>query len=400
MRRQAGTTNAPTRAKVGAGAHLCILVNRDWFFLSHFLPRALTAAAAGYRVTVICEDTGRVAQVRALGLHCVPLRVPRHGASVIALCALIARLCRQYAFLQPDIVWHIGLLPIVCGTVAARLGGVRAIVNAPVGMGWAFAAESSARSAMRLALRIALRATLNPLGRSRVIFENQDDLREMQAWGAVRASDATVIRGAGVDPALYDATQEQGGVPVVLFAARLIWEKGVGEYVAAARLLRQKGVAARFCIAGGIDAESTSAVPRAQLQSWEDEGVIEWLGARDDMPQVIAACHVFCLPTWYREGLPKVILEAMACARPVVTTDTPGCREAVRHEDNGLLVAPKDVAALAAAIERLIGDAQLRKRLGERGRQRAVEEFSSERVCRETLAVFDALVGRAGATAT
>ena len=174
----------------------------------------------------------------------------------------------------------------------------------------------------------------------------------------------------------------------VLQGGRLIWEKGVGLFVEAARFLKGRGVAARFVIAGGVDLDSSSAVPESQLRAWEAEGVVEWLGPRRDMPNILASCHVFCLPTWYREGLPKVLLEAMACERAVVTTDAVGCREAVTHMDNGLLVPPKDPNALANALELLLNDPELRRRLANRGRERAINEFATEKVCEQTLAVF------------
>jgi glycosyltransferase involved in cell wall biosynthesis len=371
---------------------LLVIVNRDWFFLSHFLARTLVARQAGYQVTVICQDTGRLEALREAGLDVEPVVIPRHRPTPWGLLITSLRLRRIYRRVEPTVIWQIGLLPIVCGGFAAWSLRMRCLVNAPVGMGYVFATKTLRSAMMRSVVRLVLRWLLNPPG-SRVIFENSDDLRELQALRAVRGEDVVLIRGAGVD--VPDAVPEEaGGVPLVLFAARLIWEKGVGEFVEAARHLRARGVRARFVIAGGIDAENVSAIPEPQLRAWVDEGVVEWLGQRSDMPQVLARSHVFCLPTWYREGLPKVILEAMACGRPVVTTDTPGCREAVRHEDNGLLVPPRDVEALAAAIERLVGDPDLRRRLGARGRQRAEREFSTERVCAETLAVFDEVSGR------
>jgi len=372
---------------------LSILVNRDWFFLSHFLDRAVLARKSGYEVVVICEATGREQEISAAGLVHVPLRIDRQNASPWALLNCFHRLKIIYKESWPSVVWHIGLVSIVIGTAAAWLNGIRSIVNAPVGMGWTFASGGWKAALLRPFLRIALKIVLNPRG-SKVVFENADDWHDMIALRAARPGDAVVIRGAGVDVGRYKSVPALPGVPIVLFAARLIWEKGVREFVEAARLLRQRGVVARFQIAGGIDHESASAVPQSALDGWVSDGIVEWLGRRDDMPEVLGACHVFCLPTWYREGLPKVILEAMACGRPVVTTDMPGCREAVRQMDNGVLVAPKNIPALADAISLLLSDATLRARMGARGRERAETEFSSERVCRETLAVFDQLARR------
>jgi len=383
----------PRRAgQAGRCGRLLVVVNRDWFFLSHFLARTLAARRAGYEVTVVCQDTGRMDALRKAGLDVQPLVIPRHRPTPWSVLRTSLRLRHVYRRTQPTVIWHIGLLPIVCGGLAAWSLRQRGLVNAPVGMGYVFATSSARAALLRPVVRLVLRWLLNPPG-SRVIFENRDDLREMLALRAVRRDGAVLIRGAGV-AVPEEPVAEPDGIPVVLFAARLIWEKGVGEFVAAARRLRARTVPVRFLIAGGIDGESVSAVPESQLRAWVDEGTVEWLGHRTDLDQVLAHSHVFCLPTWYREGLPKVILEAMACGRAVVTTDTPGCREAVQHEVNGLLVSPKNVEALAAAIERLLIDPELRRRLGACGRERAQREFSTERVCAETLAVFDAVSGR------
>ena len=370
---------------------LIILVNQDWFFLSHFADRALAAQRDGYRVTVICPDSGRADEIVALGFHHMPLSLRRHGANPLGELRPLLQLRRAYRELRPDLAWHIGLKAIVLGTLASiwagRSGG---IVNAPVGMGFVFASNGWTARLLRPVVRAALRLLLNPPN-SRVVFENGDDMRELIDQLAVHASEAVLIRGAGVDLTRYAATPEPGGVPVVLFASRLIWEKGVGVFAEASGLLAARGVRAHFVIAGGVDRGSSSAVPESQLRRWAAEGVAEWLGPRSDMPELLAGCTVFCLPTWYREGLPKVLLEAMACQRAVVTTDAVGCREAVAHLDNGLLIPPKDPLALADAIERLLGDAVLRCRLAARGRQRAEREFGSEAVCRQTMEIFSAL---------
>ena len=370
---------------------LVILVNQDWFFLSHFLDRALAAKRAGYDVLVACPDSGRAVEISQAGLRYEPIEMRRHGTNPWREWLTLLQLRSVYAAQRPQLIWQIGLKPIVLGTFASSLAGRSGgIVNAPVGMGFVFTGYGAKARLLRPILRVALRWFLNP-GRSRVVFENQDDMRELIDARAVRRSDAVLIRGAGVDLRRFAPAPEPQGVPVVLFASRLIWEKGVGLFVEASRLLRARRVTARFVIAGGVDHDSSSAVAETQLREWLEEGVVEWVGARRDMPGVLASCHVFCLPTWYREGLPKVLLEAMACERAVVTTDAVGCREAVTHMDNGLLVPPKDAKALADALELLLNDPVLRSRLASRGRERAMNEFSTETICEQTLAVFRSL---------
>jgi glycosyltransferase involved in cell wall biosynthesis len=208
-----------------------------------------------------------------------------------------------------------------------------------------------------------------------------------------------LIRGSGVDMNIFTPRPEPEGVPVVILAARMLWAKGIGEFVDAARLLREQKVEARFVLVGESDPGNPSAVPVWQLEQWHDSGVVEWWGACSDMPRVFAEAHVVCLPSYYPEGVPKVLIEAAACGRPIVTTDVPGCREVVRHEENGLLVPTRDPVALAAALRRLIMSPALRDFLGRRGREIAVAEFGLERVIAETLAVYGDLLSHNGAAA-
>lgn len=189
----------------------------------------------------------------------------------------------------------------------------------------------------------------------------------------------------------FTPSPEPCGAPLVVLAARMIWDKGVGEFVKAAYQLRLSGVQARFVLVGEIDYGNPSAIPEAQMKAWQAEGFVEWWGYKTEMPEILSRAHIVCLPS-YREGVPKVLIEAAACGRATIATDMPGCREIVRHEENGLLVPPRDASALAAAIERLVEDPALRTRFGARGRQIAEAEFSVERVVRDTLAIYRELL--------
>jgi glycosyltransferase involved in cell wall biosynthesis len=201
-----------------------------------------------------------------------------------------------------------------------------------------------------------------------------------------------VIRGSGVEMDRYVPTPEPTGAPVVLLASRMLWDKGVGDFVAAAQRLRAQGLEARFALAGSSDPGNPSTIPLRQLEAWHAGGTVEWWGQCDDMPATFASTHVVVLPSSYGEGVPRVLIEAAACARPIVATDVPGCREIARHGDNGLLVPLGNVPALADAMRRLIEDPAERRRMGARSREIAEGEFSLEQVARETLAVYQRLL--------
>jgi len=207
----------------------------------------------------------------------------------------------------------------------------------------------------------------------------------------VTESHMRMIRGVGVDTSEFSPCPELSEPICVVLAARILWDKGVGEFVEAARQLKQDGVEARFILVGNPDADNPASIPEKTLHAWQKEEVVEWWGHRDDMVAVFHAAHIVCLPS-YREGLPKVLLEAAACGRSIVTTDVPGCREVVRDGENGLLVPARNAQALSEALLCLIKNPELRAQMGRRSREIMFKEFSSEKVIAQTLSVYKELI--------
>jgi glycosyltransferase involved in cell wall biosynthesis len=367
---------------------LVFLLTEDWFFASHFWARGLAAKAAGWRVVLVARESEATARIRASGIEVVPVAFIRRRLNPFAELMFTFELARVYRRLRPDIVHHIALKPIVIGGLAARLAGIRRIVNAPVGLGFVFSSDRALAKLLRPLVSLGLRVTLTPPG-AKAIFENPDDLAVLSAAGMVRADDAVLIRGAGVNTEEFHAAPEPAGAIRVILIARMIREKGIADFCDAAR--RLKG-AAEFILVGAPDPGNPNTVTEAELRAWEAEGIVTWLGARRDIAALLRGAHIAVQPSTYREGLPKSALEAMASGRPLVATDIPGCREAVVHGETGFLVPPRDPAALAAAIARLIGDPALRAAFGKAARRRAEQEFAEPIICAQTLRVYDALM--------
>ncbi|MEO1766427.1 glycosyltransferase family 4 protein [Thiobacter aerophilum] len=359
--------------------HLVFLVSEDWYFVSHRLALAKAAKTAGFEVTVLTRCSEACREIEAARLRVIPFSMARRGLSPLTLMREVWRVARLYRRLRPDIVHHVALRPVVVGGLAARLAGVRGVVSAIAGMGFVFTGKRAGW--LQWTLRALLRVGL---ARGAVIVQNPDDAALVERLG-VATQRVTLIPGAGVDTARFTPAPEPDGQTVVMLASRLLWDKGVGEFVEAAQALRGR---ARFVLVGAPDPDNPASVSQAQVQTWVESGVVEWWGRRSDMATTLAQAHIVCLPSSYREGLPKVLLEAMSVGRACITTDAPGCRDCVRDGDNGLLVPVKDAGALTAAIARLLDDPELRRRMGSRGRERAVAEFSQERVIEATLAVY------------
>lgn len=362
---------------------LLFVVTEDWYFVSHRLQLAKVALAKGYEVSVatLVRQHGDV--IRDAGIHLIPFELSRRSGNSLAEIWALFHLYRRE---RPKLIHHVAMKPVIFGSIAARLNGRVAEVNAIAGLGWLF---TSSRWPMRLArpiLRWVMARLLN-CPHSFTIVQNTED-GEVLMQAGVSADHIRLIPGAGVDINVFCPATNPSQPPCVMLAARMLWTKGVGEFVAAARLLTMRGVEARFLLVGEPDPASPDTIPEAKLREWHGEFGVEWLGRRDDMPSVWQSAHIACLPALYREGLPKCLLEAAACGLPIVTTDTPGCREVIVDGEEGLLVPPKNVESLANAIERLIRQPNLRKQMGSKARERAIRLFSEEQVIAATMAVY------------
>jgi glycosyltransferase involved in cell wall biosynthesis len=366
---------------------LLFVVTEDWYFVSHRLLLAMTAREAGYDVAVATRARQHAETISRTGIRVIPFELSRRvGNPLLELLKLLSLYLREC----PDIVHHVALKPVFLGGLAGCLAGLSAQVNAVAGLGWLFISQSRTARLLSPLIRWTLARLMN-VSRSRVIVQNPDDAELLKKAG-VRQSHLRMIRGAGVDTSEFSPSPERKEPICVVLAARILWDKGVGEFVEAARQLKADGVKARFILVGDPDPDNPAAVPETKLHAWQKEKVVEHWGHRDDMVEVFHAAHVVCLPS-YREGLPKVLLEAAACARPIVTTDVPGCREVVREGENGLLVPVRDAQALSVALLGLIKNSELRAKMGHSGREIVIEEFSSKKVIEQTLDLYKELIG-------
>ncbi|MES2364319.1 MAG: glycosyltransferase family 4 protein [Pseudomonadota bacterium] len=367
---------------------ILFFITEDWFFCSHFLERAAAARAAGFEVSVLTQvNTGSHANlIISKNIKLIPLKINRHGLNAFRELQTLWAVWRVYRSEKPNIAHHIALKPIIYGTIAAKLTQTNAIVNAPVGMGYVFTSRGWLARFLKPIIYGTFRRLLNP-PRSKVIFENPDDRAIWIKAAGINNADAVLIRGAGVNTTTFYPVSEPPGTVCIVLAARMLWDKGVGEFVEAARLLTQAGIKGRFILVGTPDPGNPASISESILQEWHGQNGVEWWGRHEDMPAVLRAAHIACLPS-YREGLPKSLLEAAACGLPIVTTDAPGCREIVHDGDNGFLVPVRDAHALASALQGLIDNPVLRAAMGLRSREMVLAHFSREQIISETLAVY------------
>ena len=343
---------------------------------------------AGYDVHIALggvepEHRERIKAGRLI-LHELPLS--RSGRNLYREIVLFFSLVRLFFRLKPDLLHLVTIKPVIYGGIAARISGTKRVVAAISGLGFVFVAQGKVNRLFRRLIVIGYRLALKRKSTS-VIFQNPDDQRALLRLGAIAPEQARLIRGSGVDLEVYNYQPEPEGTPVVCFAARLLRDKGIFEFVEAADILRRKGVEVRFRAVGDIDRNNPASITGDQLERWKSDGCVEFPGFSSDISREYARCHIVCLPS-YREGLPKSLLEAAACGRAVITTDVPGCRDAIDEGNTGLLVPARDAKSLAEAIQTLVEDGRRRADLGRSGRELAEREFAVGKVVDQHLHIY------------
>jgi glycosyltransferase involved in cell wall biosynthesis len=380
------------RAMSSNRPRILFVAANDWYFYWHRFALAERVVAAGYDVDVATPPGRFCDAIAAGGMRHHAIQIDRQGLNPLNDIATIQRLAALYHNLKPTIVHHVAIKPIIYGTIAAKLTKVPAIVNAIPGTGYLFVSQQLLARIIRPGVMAAFRLLLNAPN-SRVILENHDDQQMWIARRVLRPDRVVVMPGCGVDADAFRPGAAPSGPPLVVLPARLLFYKGIVEFVEAARGLRKRGTPARFALVGEGDPGNPASVPPEQLREWEREGVVELFGWHDDMSKVFSQASIVCLPSHGGEGVPRSLLEAAACGKPIVTTDVPGCRDIVHQGDNGLLVPALQVAPLADALEQLIRDDNLQRSMGARGRERALAEFSADIVAEQTLQLYAKLLG-------
>ncbi len=365
---------------------LLYIVNVDWFFVSHRLPIAVAALKEGYEVHVACGITDKKEDLERVGLIVHPLNLSRGSTGISQEFKSFRDIFKVLKKVKPNIVHFVTIKPVLYGGIASRLLMVKNRVFAISGMGYVFTSESTKTSLLKTFIIQLYRLALAGK-KSKVIVQNTDDRDILIQFNVIKKCQETLIRGSGVNLERYIYEKEPDGVPVIVMASRLLKDKGVMEFVEAAKILQKKDLLAKFRLYGDIDIHNPASLTQSEVNEIKQEGVMEVHGYTDNIGKVFSASHIVVLPS-YREGLPKVLIEAAACGRAVVTTDVPGCRDAIEVNRTGLLVKAKDSKPLAKAIVKLVENKTLREKMGKTGRRLAEEAFDIEKVIDTHLNIY------------
>ncbi|MGD9637666.1 MAG: glycosyltransferase family 4 protein [Alphaproteobacteria bacterium] len=366
---------------------IIFFVTEDWAFCSHRLPVARKARDIGFDVYVVARESSCRSKIEKEGFNFVSLGINRGGINPFKELKTLIDVIKIYAREKPDIVHHVALKPILYGSMAALITGVKSRVNAFTGLGTIFTGNDLIRKTVRLFLKPLLKFILTRKNTA-LIVQNDDDFAVFQKLGI---KDLTKIEGSGIDCSYYTSQEEPSGEIIkAALVARMLKEKGVIETVEAAKILKNDNVKIKIVFVGDTDNENPSAIPEELLKKWDSDGLIEWQGKRNDILNVWKENHIAILPSW-REGLPKSLLEASACAKPMIASDAVGCRELVKNNINGLLVPLKSPSDLADALKKLSQDAPLRQKMGKAARQMAENIYDEKIIAEKTAKVYKRL---------
>lgn len=369
-----------------------MVVNEDRFFLSHRKPVALAARDAGYDTVIVTKSTGHQQEIENLGFKVIDLPINPTGMNIREDMITLKFLISLYQKERPDIVHHVGLKNILWGGIAAKLTNVKGVVNAVSGLGGLF--NGGKLSMTTRGILTAMRFSNHRSG-VKVIFQNNDDLNIFLTHKVVQYNQIEFTKGSGIDLKEYSYTEEPtDGTINVIFTARMVKEKGVTDLIDAAKILRpQYNGTVKFLLCGRLT-PNKSGITKEYLQEYCDDKYICWLGERNDVKHLLEKSHIMAFPSYYREGVPKSLIEACAVGRPIITCDSTGCRDVVDDKVNGFLVTPRNPKQLADALKRLIDDSDLRRKMGKASREKAEREFSIKEVIDIHLNIYRELSGK------
>ncbi|MGB6328233.1 MAG: glycosyltransferase family 4 protein [Halarcobacter sp.] len=366
---------------------ILFVVNVDWFFISHRLPLALEALKKGYEVHITCGITDKKEYLESLGVKIHPLNISRSGTGIKSEIQSLSEIYKILKQINPDIAHFITIKPVLYGGMVLRFLHINKKVFSISGLGFIFIKQGLKAFLVRNIIKTMYRFALGG-GNSHVIVQNPDD---QAVVNSINNINTTLIRGSGVDLSQYEYIKEKNEVIKVSMACRLLKDKGVFEYIEASKILKQKFANIKFELYGDIDVHNPASLRNEDIEKIKKDGFVKIYGFSNDISKVFSNSNIIVLPS-YREGLPKVLIEAAACGRPVVTTDVPGCRDAIKVNITGLLCKVKDVNSLAEEIEKLILDENLRSKMGKAGRKLAEKEFDINKVVEKHFEIYEGRV--------
>ena len=369
---------------------LFFIVSEDKSFWSHRLSLALSAIDAGYDVTLVSNFNKLESKIKNRGVNVININFVRSSKHPFTDLKNIFKLIFILRKEKPDIIHNVALKTILIASIAGLFSKKMVIINAFTGLGYVFSSDQLHAKLIRFFIKPIFKLLFR---RSNywTIFQNPDDMNLFERLGIINQNRSILIRGSGVETDKFIQSDDLNKIPVVMLASRMLWDKGVGEFVEVAKRAYKNKINAEFMLVGGINNDNPMSIPLSTLKQWVSNGDVQWEGHSDNMPDMLASASIVCLPS-YREGLPKVLLEAAAIGRPLIASDGPGCREIVRDKYNGLLVMMSDADSLYEAVLMLVNNRKMRETMGRNSRTLVETELSTTIINTQTIELYRRVV--------
>ena len=367
---------------------ILFIVSEESYFMSHRLNLASEALEKGYKVGLLCNRGKNTDLIKKKGIEVFNFSLSRTSLSPLNHIRTIFQISSVFKLFKPDLIHAVAIKPLIFSSLVSKYQGLESRVFALGGLGFIFSSDKILARSLRPFVVLFLKFCLLG-GKTRLIMQNKDDCKKVWDLKLINENKTRLIEGAGVDTELFIPGEKNlNKIPTVILPARLLWDKGIGEFVEAAKSIKSKSIPARFILVGSQDLHNPENIKSQVIDQWVDEELIEYWGFSDDMPKIMKEASIVCLPS-YREGLPKALIEAASCAKPIVTTDVPGCKEVVSHGLNGYLVKERESKDLTIFLEELILDKSLRYSMGQEGRKIVLERFAEKLITEKTRKVWE-----------
>jgi len=367
---------------------ILFIITEDWYFVSHRLDLVKRAIWSGYQVALLSHYTNHREVIEDAGIKSIEWPLDRSSKNPLTELNAIKSIISSIRQFRPDIIHSVAMKPVIYSSIASLFTGLDNRIFALAGLGFVFTSNTRSAKIIKPFLEFAFRLLFKGC-KTRLILQNPEDRQALLLANIINPYNIRLIRGAGVDIKSFSINKIPTDLPIISIPARMLWAKGIQDFIDCSKEINKDNKFARFVLVGTPDEQNPDSIPKQQLIEWDKNGVIEWWGHRSDMPNVFHQSTIVCLPTTYGEGLPKSLLEAASCGRPIVAYDVPGCREIVKDGYNGYLVKPKSVDGLVNAISQLLNDHELCDNMGKNGRKLVEKHFTQEKIAVETIAVWE-----------
>jgi len=370
---------------------ILFIISEDWYFVSHRLFLAKAAIMSGNKVVLLSHFTEHRDIIEAEGIKTIDWPLDRSSKNPFKEIDALKKVFSTIRKLQPSIIHSVGMKPVLYSAIASVFAGFKKNIFALAGLGYVFTSNNKSAKLLRPLLEGVFKLIFRGK-KKRLILQNPEDKNALLSANIINPNNVRLIRGAGVDTQSFNVKPIPSPPPIITLPSRMLWAKGIQDFIVCAKEINKVSKIARFVLVGSPDVQNPDAIPIEMLEDWNNNGVVEWWGHQNNMPNVLHQSTIVCLPTSYGEGLPKCLLEAASCGRPIVTYDVPGCREIVIDGYNGFLVKAKRVDDLISAISNLLDDRELCIKMGKNGRKLVEKHFTQEKIAKETMAVWEELL--------